>query len=214
MQYRGHTGVVYAVAFAPNGRTFASGSRDSTILIWDATALAEARAGRATADELNQSWIELGGPALTARKALWHLVAREAESVPLLQARLKPAEAVGQTRIERLIQELDDDRFEVREKAARELDAIDLAAIPRLRRALERPVSAEVRRRVTHLLENLERDGGGSEHLRRLRGVRVLEFIGSVEARRLLESLAAADPDGSVGHDARGAIQRLLRRHD
>jgi WD40 repeat protein len=33
----GHTGPVYSVAFAPNGKTLASGSTDMTIKLWDVT---------------------------------------------------------------------------------------------------------------------------------------------------------------------------------
>jgi WD40 repeat protein len=31
---KGHTGTVYAVAFHPNGRLFASGAGDNSILVW------------------------------------------------------------------------------------------------------------------------------------------------------------------------------------
>jgi WD40 repeat protein len=34
---KGHDNYVHAVAFAPDGKTLASGSRDKTIKIWDLT---------------------------------------------------------------------------------------------------------------------------------------------------------------------------------
>jgi len=34
--YRGHSGIVYAVAWSPDGKRIASGSADATVQVWDA----------------------------------------------------------------------------------------------------------------------------------------------------------------------------------
>jgi WD40 repeat protein len=39
--FRGHTGLVGSVAFSPDGRRLVSGSRDTTVKVWDVSALRE-----------------------------------------------------------------------------------------------------------------------------------------------------------------------------
>jgi hypothetical protein len=48
--------------------------------------------------------------------------------------------------------------------------------------------------------------------LRRLRGVQVLEEIGTAEARRLLERLARGEAPAILTRQARAALERLPRR--
>jgi hypothetical protein len=67
--------------------------------------------------------------------------------------RVEPSAPVDEARIALLIKNLDSDRFEVREKAARELEKVKDAAAPALRRALAAGPSPEARRRLEALLD-------------------------------------------------------------
>jgi hypothetical protein len=65
---------------------------------------------------------------------------------------VEPSAPVDEARIALHIKNLDSDRFEVREKAARELEKVKDAAAPALRRALAAGPSPEARRRLEALL--------------------------------------------------------------
>ena len=60
-----------------------------------------------------------------------------------------------QTNIDRLIKDLDNDRFAVRQKATEQLQALDEAAIPQVKKALtKKDLSLEQRRRLEGVLEH------------------------------------------------------------
>ena len=111
----------------------------------------------------------------------------------------------------RLIAELDDDNFEVREKAATELEKLGGAALPALREALDGRPSPESRRRIEQLIEKQEpRDWASSgERLRAWRALEVLERAGTPEARRMLQALADGAPGAWLTQDAKSALNRL-----
>jgi hypothetical protein len=98
---------------------------------------------------------------------------------------LKPAEADG-TQVARLIAELDDDDFATRERTSAELAASGEAAAAALRAALVGGPSAEVRLRLKRLLQGLKEANHPAEVVREVRGVEVLEQVGTREARRVL----------------------------
>jgi hypothetical protein len=115
-------------------------------------------------------------------------------------------------RIEQLIADLDNNRFQVRERARQQLEALADRAIPALRKALAGTPPLEVRLRVEALLERFESEKLLPETVRQLRAVEALETIGSAAARRLLEQLAAGPGETWLVQEARAAVQRLAKR--
>ena len=74
-----------------------------------------------------------------------------------------------------LIRELDDDEFATREAATARLESLGRAAEAALKRAVARGPSAEARRRIENILENL--DKAGTDDAVRLRPLRVQDRL-------------------------------------
>jgi RNA polymerase sigma factor (sigma-70 family) len=214
---RGHAAWAEAVAFSPDGSLLATGSRDTTALVWDA--LNPGGEPPAAADlsprELEALWADLAGEdAPRAYRAIRVLVAAPGQAIPFLRKRLRPAAAPDPKQLARLIADLDDDeQFAVREKATRELEKLGRLARPALQQVLAGSPSPEVRRRVERALQRGEELVLSPEELRGWRAVEVLEHIGTADARDVLDRLGRQGPDTSLlCRDARAALERLRRR--
>jgi hypothetical protein len=212
-RFGGHRVGTATLVFAPDGRRLASGGLDNTALIWDVTGVAdEPKPVRLSAAEAAALWDNLAGAdAVKAHRAVWRLTAAPADALPLLARQLRPAGA-DEARVRRLIADLDGADFERRGKAARELERLGDVAEAALRQALRGAASAEVRRRLGELLAKLEGPAVVPETLRALRGVEVLDHVGTPEARRLLRELAKGAPSARLTREARESLGRLERR--
>jgi hypothetical protein len=215
---QGHHGGIESLTFSHDGKLLASGSWDTTALIWDIRDAAEAarpQPADVPRERLERLWTDLAGDdGGRAHRAIWDLVAAR-QVVPWLQGYLKPVLPADARRIDRLIAELDSDDFPVRERATRELVEIGEAAEPALRRVLADKPSLEVRRRVEPMVKDLERRTATcSTALRDWRAVEVLEYLGTPEARQLLQRLAGGVPSALLTREAKAALQRLGARLD
>jgi hypothetical protein len=186
-----------------------SGSADTTGLVWDTAGLTT-RAAPPRADiDVERRWADMAGDdAAAAYDAVWALSQVPERSVPFLAGRLRPAAAADARRVAALVADLDNDSFEVREKAARELEALGESARAGLMKALPDAPSLGVRRRVGQLLERLDGTPTG-DALRALRAVEVLEHADNAEARALLDKLANGAPEARLTQDAKAARDRL-----
>jgi hypothetical protein len=213
---QGHRGPVTVVAMTADGRTLISGGADTTALVWDVRALVEMGRQRQEAlatTALEARWKDLAGAdSGRAYQAIATLAQTPRQTVPFLQARLRPIAPVEAERLNRFLADLEHDQFDVRQKAMEELEKLDTLAETALRKALAGKPSLEVQRRVTTLLEKLEGAVTSPDVLRNLRAVEVLEQIGTTEARQLLEQLAGGAADARLTCEAKSAQERLAKR--
>jgi WD40 repeat protein len=211
----GHLAAVESLGFSGDGKTLASGSADTTVLVWN---VAEGLKNSTSADPRpvpgEKLWAECAdSDPSRARAAMRALEAAPAETVALLGERLRPVAADDPRvkRVDRLLADLDHAEFEVREKAVKELAELGEFSGPTLQKALEAQPSLDTRQRLEQTLGRLEEVEASGELLSALRGVELLERIGTAEARRLLQTLADGSPVARRTTEAREALDRLKR---
>jgi hypothetical protein len=92
------------------------------------------------------------------------------------------------------------------------LEKIGSRAEGALRKVAKASPSAEVTRRVAELLQKIEKGAASGEQLRESRAVEVLEWIGTPDAKKLLEGLAKGAPDAALTREAKASLERLTAR--
>jgi hypothetical protein len=202
-------GWVQAVAFAPDCRTLASGGGDSTILLWDLTG--HARIGKSkeatlTAKQLDNLWSDLAGDADKADKAMWTLALTPGPTVPFFKKQFQAPRSPDAKVVAKLIADLDNETFAVRQQAAKALDDLAEAAEGAVRKALAGNPALEVRQRLEQFLHKRN-----TEVIRKLRAIEALEQIGTAEARDLLDALAKGSPNPRLLEAAKSALARQAR---
>jgi hypothetical protein len=183
---RGHSGEVESMAFSPDGKTLASGSWDTTVLLWDIP--------RAQVVSL---WRLLAGEQGSAVHAAKALAANPPGAVPLLQERLQRAAAL-EAPYARLIADLDSDRFDAREKASRQLEKSARAAEFALLMAVDGGLSVEAQRRAQEILNKLTAT----------REEQIVRLIPDLEGEKSAEAFQKLE---AMGRDAEPALRRILQ---
>jgi WD40 repeat protein len=212
-KFSGHQGQVTCVAYSPNGRMMASGNANATALIWDVAGQRSRQNGDRlpppSADQLEKLWADLiSREGTNAYQSLCDLRAFPDQTIPFLERHLKPVPIADAKRVAEALRNLDNDKFTVRDQAAKELESLGEAAESPLRKALEGKPSEEVKRRAEGLLNRLE----GDERLRQSRALEVLEHIANADARKLLKRLTEGDPEAWLTNDAQASLARLQNR--
>jgi RNA polymerase sigma factor (sigma-70 family) len=196
------------LAFAPDGKTLATGHRDGSVIVWKVPAVpASARVAAAARERL---WIDLAtAKPATGRAAVERLVQDPAAALALLKERFKPPAPVPG--VAALIEQLDAEAFADREAASRKLTELGWRAEWALRRAA-RTASLEVRRRAEKILHKMEpiavRRPLTGTALRGLRAIEVLQRLSNDAARKLLDGWAEQSSDPELATEARAVLGR------
>lgn len=213
--WRGHLFRVQALRFAPDGKTLATGGADSLVLLWDIVLFDRQQRqeqAKLSPEQLQRSWQDLrdGDPA-KAYQAMSSLILAPEQSVPFLREALRPVLAADAKQLVRLIADHDSDRFQVREEAAQALEKLGDGAAPALHQALRDKLPLEQRQRIESLLN--QATTWSPQRLQTVRGITVLERIGSAEAVQLLTHLAEGIPDALMTRESKASVFRLARRN-
>jgi hypothetical protein len=206
-EYPGHRAPVRSLAFSPSGKILATGSADGTALLWDVLAVHPSDEGG-----LEFHWDALAGEyAIQAYNSACALARAPHQAVRILSRKLRPIPPIARTQIDRWLADLDSPRYVVRQQAMKQLERHGELCGPALRALRESKPSLEVRNRVDRVLAKLKEQAESSERFRPVRAVEVLEHIGTVEARQLLQTLADGAPEARLTREAKASLRRLRR---
>jgi WD40 repeat protein len=206
----GYRGLIYDLAGSKNGRRLIAGGSGLNALVWDISLAGTALASPGpTAAERAKLWEQLAEvKAEAALPAMRRLAAHPEAAVTLLRRVLKPA-AYGPDNdlLDRLVADLGDRKFKVRDQASHQLDDLGEAAVPGVKARLARARDAEVQARLMRFLAKHD-SPAISEQLQEARALEILEQIDTPAARALLKELAG----GGANMPRTRAAAEVLRR--
>jgi WD40 repeat protein len=206
----GHQYAISAVAFSPTGNTLVSGSLDGTALVWDLGKLPQDAPTGTHLTKMDECWNAIAGnDAGRAYRSMREMVNAPAETAAFLADKLHPQFQAAPAEIQRLIAALDGKQFEQREEATEGLAVQVEFAESTLRKVVKGKPSAEVRARLTLILQQWQGGFYSPWQLRRLRAIEVLEEIGTSEAKAVLQQLATGTSRLRVTRASAAALDRL-----
>lgn len=212
-------GKVTALDLSPDGRFLATALEDTSVLVWDVSAVGigrQAKPKRAASDERGTGgnfqllWADLmSRDAKQGQSAVWRLAATPERSVSALGEHVHVVAAATPAHLKRLVKQLDSPRFAERDKAFQELRDLDRQALAPLQQGLRAKPSAEAERRIHALIDGL-RSEPTPVRLREMRALQVLEAIATPEAIEVLKRLANGPADAPLTRDAKESLERAL----
>jgi HEAT repeat protein len=161
-----------------------------------------------TAEKLRERWEQFGGEGVTGVDILIESLRRKPErTIPFLAERLEQAKKIDLEALRRLLDQLESNRFAVREKASKELARLGDPAAAELRKRRDAATNEDLRKRLDTLLRSIDSPFLSGDTLRAYRGVEILERINTPEATELLKKLAKGEPEAVLTREAKAALK-------
>lgn len=216
---------ISAMSYLPHEELLAFGSFDSTRFVWKINKLFSGPGLHAmkkytvvgnmpkqpSQEDCQSLWNDLHEKdAKIAYKALWNFVACQNKAVPFLDRNLQPVTPIDSEYIIELVNDLDNDSFQVRENASEKLKKIGDLAVPILRRRYQGSKSSEFSRRIKEILDHSY--PFSQDHLRILRAIQILEYIGTPDAILVLDRLSKGASESSITREAKSSVLHLTKR--
>ncbi|MCZ6687981.1 MAG: WD40 repeat domain-containing protein [Planctomycetota bacterium] len=207
----------YTLAFSPRGEIVAANS-DNTTLLWRVfprRSIQTSRDGSKGPPDLRDLWKDLAkGDAKRAYEAIGGFGDGKDRAVGFIEERLRPAPIEIPDRLRVWIANLDEEEYEVRERASERISRMGSAALPALRDALAKGSTVEARVRMKILIDRitLPFEEFPSETLRTIRAIQTVERIGTEKAKAFLGRLARGHHLARRTREAKAALKRLESR--
>jgi hypothetical protein len=209
--FEGHERAVRSAFLSSTGQVVVSASDDGTVRFWGIWRLGEGHQGGR--QELDSLWEDLGdddGPKVY--QTLCQFLDSSIPSLRFLKSALPGAARVDTEEIRKLIRDLDDDRFSVRQRATTRLLELGALVDRPLLNALADEPSIESGRRLRRLVAKFELPTTAPAQLRVQRGLFILERIGNSEARAVVKQLATGEVDNWVRREATASLARMASK--
>jgi hypothetical protein len=162
-------------------------------------------------EQMTTCWASLAADDVDAASEARHWLTRapgaDRYTVPFLKGHLSPDPLPDENRLKRLMAQLDNESFQSRQEAQRDLENLGDLALAILKRTLKARPSLEVRRRIDEILNKAQ--PLSREKRQHLRAIDVLEQLATPDAKELLRTLSKGAPSSRITAAAQAALDRL-----
>jgi WD40 repeat protein len=211
-------GSVGLMALSPDGRMLATTAKSGkAVFLWKCASRQVTHKGAplsVTGEELAELWTKLVSTDDASADAAWQkLGAAGDNAIPFLRERIRAFAGSGadRKRIDKLVKEIDSEKFATREHALADLIAAGEWALVPLQILLDGSPSSEAKTRANLILQKIAVQAPTAERLAIFEAIDLLENVRTAKAFDLLKEIEHESLIPQVNAEASRALERLKR---